>query len=94
MRNRSSGFPTRSHTNRAVQPQKMSRGLKFRIYEVEVLYYPYSENKDADQLHSYYAADLRLCFRICTKPVFSQRGSYTEVFKQVFHIECEIEAYM
>ena len=26
--NRSSGFPTRSDTNRAVQPQKMARGLK------------------------------------------------------------------
>ena len=29
------GFPTRSDTNRAVQPQKMARGLKFRIQEVE-----------------------------------------------------------
>ena len=29
--NRSLGFPTRSDTNRAVQPQKMTRGLKFRI---------------------------------------------------------------
>ena len=28
---RSSGFSTRSDTNRAVQPQKMARGLKFRI---------------------------------------------------------------
>ena len=26
-----SGFATRSHTNRAAQPQKMARGLKFRI---------------------------------------------------------------
>ena len=25
------GFPTRSDTNRAVQPQKMARGLKFWI---------------------------------------------------------------
>ena len=30
-KNRSSGFPTRSDTNRAVQSQKMARGLKFRI---------------------------------------------------------------
>ena len=29
--NRSSGFPTRSDINRAVQPQKMARSLKFRI---------------------------------------------------------------
>ena len=28
---RSSGFPTRSDTNRAVQPRKMAGGLKFRI---------------------------------------------------------------
>ena len=26
-----SGFPTRSDTNRAVQQQKLARGLKFRI---------------------------------------------------------------
>ena len=29
--NRSSGFPTRSHTNLTVQPQKKARGLKFCI---------------------------------------------------------------
>ena len=56
---------------RSVQPQKMARGLKFRIYEVEGLYYPSSENKGADQLHRYCTADLRLGFRICKKPVFS-----------------------
>ena len=56
-----SEFPTRSDTNRAVQPQKMARNLKFRIYEVEGLYYLCSENKDTDQ---------RLCFHICKKPVF------------------------
>ena len=28
-----------------------SRNLKFLIWVVEELYYPYSENKDADQLH-------------------------------------------
>ena len=38
--------------------------------------YPCSENKGADQLRSHCAADLRLCFRICKKPVFSQRGSF------------------
>ena len=31
VRNRSSGFPTRSDTYRAVQPQKMARSLNFRI---------------------------------------------------------------
>ena len=35
-----------------------------------------SENKGADQLRGYREADLRLCFHICKKPVFSQRGSY------------------
>ena len=65
------GFPTKSDTNRAVQPQKIARGLKFRILEVEGLYYPCSENKGADQLLGYREANLRLCFRICKKPVFS-----------------------
>ena len=61
----SSGFPTRSDTNWTVQPQKMARCLKFRIYEVNGLYYPCSKNKGADQLQGCRAADLRLCFRIC-----------------------------
>ena len=65
------GFSTRSDTNRAVQLQKMARDFKFRILEVEGLYYPCSENKGADQLRGYREVDLRLCFRICKKPVFS-----------------------
>ena len=40
------------------------------------MYYPCSENKDADQLRGNHEADLRLCFRICKKPVFSWRSSY------------------
>ena len=39
------------------------------------MYYPYSENKGADQFRGYREADLRLCFRICKKPVFSRRDS-------------------
>ena len=35
-----------------------------------------SENKGADQLRGNREADLCLCFRICKKPVFSQRDSY------------------
>ena len=62
------GFPIRSDTNRAVQSQKMARPLKFRISEVEGLYYLCNENKGAD--------DLRLCFRICKEQVFSCRCSY------------------
>ena len=69
--NQSLGFPIRSDTNRAVQPQKMARCLKFQIKEVEGLYYPCSENKGADQICGYREADLRLYFRICKKPVFS-----------------------
>ena len=70
MGNQSSGFPTTSDTNHVVQPQKMARGWKFRIWNEEGLYYLCSENKGADQLHSYCAADLHLCFRICKKNGF------------------------
>ena len=31
MRNLSSGFPTKSDTKRAVQPQKIATGLKFGV---------------------------------------------------------------
>ena len=58
-------FLNRSDTNRAVQAQKMTKTLKFRISEEEGLYCPYSENKDTDQLLSYCEADLHLCFHIC-----------------------------
>ena len=39
------------------------------------MYYPCSENKDADQLRGYREADLRLCFRQCKLLVFSRTGS-------------------
>ena len=67
MRNPMFWFPTWSDTNKTVQPQKLARGLKFQIKEVEGLYYLCSENKGADQLCGYREADLRLCFRICKK---------------------------
>ena len=63
-------FPTRSDTNQAVQ-QKRARGLKFRIYKVEGLYYLCSENKGADHLRGYREADLHLCFRMGKTLVFS-----------------------
>ena len=63
-------FLTRSDTNRPVQSQKMVRGWKFRI-SIEELYYPCSENKDADQLRSYRETDLRLWFRLCKNLDFS-----------------------
>ena len=66
----SSGFPTRSDTNQAAQFLNKARDLKFRIKEVEELYYPCSENKDTDQLCGYHEADLRLCFHIGKKNGF------------------------
>ena len=64
-------FPNRSDTNRPLQLQKQASSLKFWGYVEEELYYPCSENKDADQLRGYREADLRLCFRICRLFVFS-----------------------
>ena len=70
-------FPTRSHTNQAVRPHNMARGLKFRIQEVEGLCYQCSENK---------GADLRLCFRICKKPVFLRLGSFCNYHYRAYRI--------
>ena len=44
------------------------------------MYYPCSENKDADQLRGYREADLRLCFRPCKLLVFSRTGSYVTAY--------------
>ena len=44
------GDSARSNKNRAVHPQKMARGLKFRIKKVEGLYNLCNEDKGADQL--------------------------------------------
>ena len=63
-------FSTWSDTNQAVQSQKMARGLKFRIWKEEGLYYLCSENKGADQLRGHREADLRPCFCICKMLVF------------------------
>ena len=71
-------FPTCSDTNQAVHLQKMTGGLKFRIYKVEGLYYICSENKGADQLRGYRGADLHHCFRIC-RTLFSHDGAHVFV---------------
>ena len=47
------------------------------------MYYPCSENKDADQLRGYREADLRLCFRPYKLLVFSRTGSYRKMFNLV-----------
>ena len=67
--------PTRSDQNRPVQSQKQARSLKFQMYKEEEVYYPFSENKGADQLRCYREADLYLCFRLCKLFVFSCSGS-------------------
>ena len=59
-----------SDTNKAVQPQKMVRGLKFWDLVVEELYYLCSENKGADQLCSYFTADLAPLFSHMQKTGF------------------------
>ena len=52
------------------------------------MYYPCNENKGADQLRGYREADLRLCFRRCKKPVFSQRGSLYRVEESITFVGC------
>ena len=64
-------FPTWSDKKQTVQLHKMAKGLKFRIKEVEGLYYLCSENQGADQLRGHREADLRFCFHICRMLVFS-----------------------
>ena len=61
-------FPNRSNTNRTLQSQKTDRGSKMLDLESRGFYYPCSENKGADQLPSFWEADLQLCFRICNVP--------------------------
>ena len=49
-------FPNGFDTILDVQAQRMAQsGLNFFIYNVDELYYPFCENKGADQLRSYCA---------------------------------------
>ena len=59
------GISNQVRHNRTVWPQKMARGSKYRILEVEGSFYLCSEIKGAGQLCGCRVADLRLCFRIC-----------------------------
>ena len=54
------------------------------------MYYPCSENKDADQLRGYREADLRLCFRPCKLLVFSRTGSIIIDTSTAFHTKCTV----
>ena len=60
-------------TNRAVQLQMR---LEISCFGREEFYFLYRENKGAEQLRSFCAADLQLCFRICKYLVFSRPSSY------------------
>ena len=69
--NRSLGFPTRSDTNQAVQQQKMARGLKFWIEEVEGCSIHVAKTK---ALISFAVTAKLICvfvFTYAKKPVFS-----------------------
>ena len=79
--------PVREKTNKlGFRPGPTQTGLfchrkwleagNFGLKKVEELFYPFSENKGADQLHSYCEADLRLCFCLCRLLVFPCVGSY------------------
>ena len=90
--NLSSDVPTRSDTNRAVQPQKIVRCWNFRIFGrrmIELSLYLCSENKGADQLCGYRTADQRLCFCIyANKSGFSVmrlNGTGETVYQAVMH---------
>ena len=65
--------------------------LVLRKPVLEGLNYPSSENKSADQLHGYREADLRLCFRICKKPVFSRHGSTENVLLESKEVKCPMK---
>ena len=80
-------FPNRSDTNQAVQSHKQARRLKFRIYKEEEVYYPSSENKDADQLRGYREADLRLCFPYADC-WFSHEAA--QMFQPLHHCGCSL----
>ena len=54
------GISNQVNTNWAVQPQKLVRGLKFGIEEVEELIFYMTKNKGADQLRSYRTVNLLL----------------------------------
>ena len=69
---------TKSDTNQAVQSQKMARGGKFWILD-----YPCSESKGADQLRSYYEADLRMFFAYADRWFFPAAAHFF-IFKECF----------
>ena len=83
--------PTRSDTNQTVQSQKIARSLKFRMNEEEGLYYPFNENKVADQLWGYCEADLRLCFRLGILLVFPCGSSNLNMYSAPFYTQMQYQ---
>ena len=70
----------------------MARGLKFRIYEAEGLYYLCSKNKGADQLCGYHIGDtanLQLCFCI-SKSMFSHDAAH---FITIYDLHMDIHVF-
>ena len=63
----------------------MARGWKFSIQKAEKLYYLRSQNKGADQLHSYCKAD--------SVPLFSHMQNVGFLMRRlILHIECTVMA--
>ena len=66
-------FEPHRYTNRAVQSKKMARGLKFRIMEIEGLYYLCNENEGADQRFSHNAVHIYSLFSVVHLMVIIKR---------------------
>ena len=51
------------------------------------MFYPFSENKGADEFRSYCEGDLRLCFRMCKLFVSSCSGSNNYLLQTLHHVD-------
>ena len=58
-------------------------GSRWKITTINLITYPCSEYEGADTASR--EADLRLCSRICKKPVFSLRGSFYVHVRVIHH---------
>lgn len=65
-------------TYATLYPHKTVRGLKFRIEEIEGLYYLWDENKGDDQQCDDFAAYPHLYCRICKNQIYTGRGSFSK----------------
>ena len=67
---------------------KITRSLKFRMKEIEGLYFPSRKNKGTDQLRGHRKAGLCLYFRICRLLVFLCSGSIVFIDKTMSSFMC------